>query len=509
MVTPTPAERSRPHPVGPESVVAVDPEAVDPEAGDPRGRQRLWPVGLRGRLLEGLVVAVVWTGLGLVLSLDVVTSLLVGVLLLVTLQLVRRRPLRRLWARDNRTFATTWPGKAAVAATLLAILAALMAQYVPTWVDDSWIVLLMLVGLLVGYLGLRRLLVAVTLAAVLTTGALWIQSPRLAEDWSGDPSLLAEVGQLRDRGMLDGLHNLAIAEVDLNAPQPVRLVDIGATDNTPMEIGSMTKALTGLIIADSVSRGELELDAPVSTYLPQLRGSEPGQVTIRELVTHQSGYAAFGADTYRRAVWSAPIGRNWINTPSGQMMHEARQGELATRGSYAYSTLGAAIAGQAAAAAAGMTYPDLMQTRLFGPLKMTSTAIQTGPVLVAGGHTASGLSVQPWVMDAYAPGGAGVSTAHDLTLLATAILDGSAPGMEAVTPTAASDQSNTRMGDFWRISHWQIGKTITWHNGQTAGYTSYLGLDREHRQAVIVLSDVAADDPGTTDLGIQLLAQAK
>ena len=43
-------------------------------------------------------------------------------------------------------------------------------------------------------------------------------------------------------------------------------------------------------------------------------------------------------------------------------------------------------------------------------------------------------------------------------------------------------------------------------SGQTAGYTSYLGLDRQHRRAVIVLSDVAVD-PGTTNLGIELLAQ--
>src|SRR4029078_3408742 len=87
--------------------------------------------------------------------------------------------------------------------------------------------------------------------------------------------------------------------------------------------------------------------------------------------------------------------------------------------------------------------------------QMTDTTIQTGHARVAGGQTASGLSVQPWVMDAYAPGGAGVSTAQDLTRLATALLDGSAPGMEALTPTTASDQSNTRIGDFWRVSDWQ------------------------------------------------------
>ena len=94
----------------------------------------------------------------------------------------------------------------------------------------------------------------------------------------------------------------------------------------------------------------------------------------------------------------------------------------------------------------------------------------------------------------------------DLSILATALLDGTAPGMDALTATASTDQSNTGIGDFWRVSRWQTGQTITWHNGQTAGYTSYLGLDRQHHRAVIVLSDVAVD-PGTTNLGIELLAQ--
>ena len=298
----------------------------------------------------------------------------------------------------------------------------------------------------------------------------------------------------------------AIAEVDLDAAQPVRLATLGTSTTTRMEIGSITKALTGLVVADSIKRGELRLDAPVGTYLPQLRGSPSGTVTMRELVTHHSGYADFGAATLRRAAWSAPTGRNWIDTDVDHLMREVRSGDLATRGSYAYSSLGAATAGQAAAAAAGMSYPDLMRTRLFEPLGMADSAIQIGHPLVEGGRTMSGLSVQPWVFDGYAPGGAAVSTVKDLSILATALLDGTAPGMDALTPTASTHQSNTGIGDFWRVSQWQTGQTITWHNGETAGYTSYLGLDRQHRRAVIVLSDVAVE-PGTTNLGIELLAQ--
>jgi CubicO group peptidase (beta-lactamase class C family) len=106
-------------------------------------------------------------------------------------------------------------------------------------------------------------------------------------------------------------------------------------------------------------------------------------------------------------------------------------------------------------------------------------------------------------MDAYAPTGAAVSTAGDLAKLATALLDGTAPGMNALKPTTATDQSNTRIGTFWHTSTWsQTGQTITHHAGQTSGYAAYLGLDRPRHKAVIVLSDIANDG---ADLGNQLL----
>ena len=98
-----------------------------------------------------------------------------------------------------------------------------------------------------------------------------------------------------------------------------------------------------------------------------------------------------------------------------------------------------------------------------------------------------------------------VSTTADLAKLATALLEGTAPGMAAMDPTTTTLQANTRVGDFWEISAWQNGQTVTWHSGQTGGYTSYFGLDRAHRKAVVVLSDVATD--ATTDLGINLLAR--
>ena len=451
----------------------------------------------------------VWLLSGPLLGVGFVGVVLVGVVLLTALQTVLlRRPVRSLLVRDTASFARGWVGKVVVVATLFVVPVAMLLPSVAggrygRYADDSWKTLLMVVVLVATYLLTRRLLVTMLVAAATVGIASWVMSPALADDRNGEQTVLAHLDQQGGRGNLAGYHDVAVAEVDLDAAQPTQLAGIGADGATVMEIGSMTKAMTGLVIADAVRRGEIRMDAPVDTYLPQLKGSPAGSVTMHELVTHTSGYAEFGAETLRTAAWKAPLGQNFFTADSTQMEGEARDQSLDGRGRFAYSTLGSATAGQAVAAAAHMSYADLMRTRLFEPLGMSHTAIQVGHPMVAAGRSQSGLPVQPWVMDAYAPGAAAVSTTGDLAKLATALLDGTAPGMTALEPTTATDQSNSRIGGFWVTSTWQTGQTITQHAGQTGGYASYLGLDRAGRKAVIVLSDVAND---ASDLGSQLLA---
>jgi hypothetical protein len=227
--------------------------------------------------------------------------------------LVRRRRLRTLLARDTASFARHWWGKLWVAAVLVGLPAAMVVTSLGgsrygRYADDSWKALLLLVVLAVAYLASRRLVVTVLIGAVTVAVVSSALSPHLAASRNGDATVLADIDVQADRGTLAGHHDIAVAEVDLKSAQPVRLAGFGADDTTPMEVGSMTKAMTGLVIADSVSRGEIRMDAPLATYIPQLGGSPAGAATMHELVTHTSGYAEFGAATLRRAAWAAPLG---------------------------------------------------------------------------------------------------------------------------------------------------------------------------------------------------------
>ncbi len=460
-------------------------------------------------LLAGTGVVAVCVVLGYVLDVGFVGALVLGVFMVAGFQtLVRRRRLRSLLDRDTLLFARRWPVRVLVAAVLLLIPTSMIVLSLSggrygDYADESSKALLMLAVLVGSYLATRRLLLTVLIGAVTVAVTSWVFAPSLATARNGDREVLAHLDQQRDRGWLSGYQDVAVAEVDLGSTETVRLAGVGADHTTPMEVGSMTKAMTGLVIADAVRRGEIRMDEPVSTYLPRLKGSPAGTATMHELVTHTSGYAEFGAATVRRAAWKAPLGLSFLTADDTQMTRETREQTLSGRGSYAYSTLGSATAGQAVAAAARLSYPDLMRTRLFEPLGMSHTAIEVDHALVAGGKSQSGLPTQPWAMDAYAPGGAAVSTTADLARLATALLDGTAPGLSALKPTTATDQSNTRIGAFWQVSEWETGQTITAHAGQTGGYASYLGLDIPRGTAVIVLSDVANN---ALDLGSELLA---
>eukprot|EP00812_Abedinium_dasypus_P008752 NODE_248_length_1755_cov_500.451176.p1 GENE.NODE_248_length_1755_cov_500.451176~~NODE_248_length_1755_cov_500.451176.p1 ORF type:complete len:549 (+),score=122.61 NODE_248_length_1755_cov_500.451176:3-1649(+) len=57
------------------------------------------------------------------------------------------------------------------------------------------------------------------------------------------------------------------------------------------QIGSTTKAFTGMAILQRVAKGELDLDVPVVEYLPEFRvnSSCSGGLTLRDLLSHRTG----------------------------------------------------------------------------------------------------------------------------------------------------------------------------------------------------------------------------
>jgi CubicO group peptidase (beta-lactamase class C family) len=70
-----------------------------------------------------------------------------------------------------------------------------------------------------------------------------------------------------------------------NTDAPNVAMDIDAV----FEIGSITKIMTALLLADMVSRGELAMDDPVSKYLPVKLHERGRAITLQDLANYNSG----------------------------------------------------------------------------------------------------------------------------------------------------------------------------------------------------------------------------
>jgi CubicO group peptidase (beta-lactamase class C family) len=68
----------------------------------------------------------------------------------------------------------------------------------------------------------------------------------------------------------------------------------GTTDDTIFDLASLTKVIaTATLVMRAMDDGALKLDDPVAAWLPEWRGLDRAHVTIRDLLAHTSGLAAY------------------------------------------------------------------------------------------------------------------------------------------------------------------------------------------------------------------------
>ncbi|WP_328972103.1 serine hydrolase domain-containing protein [Streptomyces sp. NBC_00239] len=290
-------------------------------------------------------------------------------------------------------------------------------------------------------------------------------------------------------------------------PEPV-------TEQTAFEIGSVTKPLTGMLLAVLAEEGAVALDQPVAELLPghAFADGAAARVTLAELASHRAGLPRLHPRSVLRTLWANRTVRRGGNPYRGMETEEFLRRATATpltaeRGTFGYSNLGMALLGHALAARTGTPggYRGLLEERLLTPLGMSGTmacAEERGlPRRPAWPHTRAGRPVRPWLAPGYAPAGVGVwSTAHDLALLLRAVAAGTAPGSAASRPEFEAAGAG-RVGLGWFTTAGD-GHEFTWHNGAAGGSRSFVGLDRRTGRAVAVLSNTDHDVDG---LGTSLL----
>jgi len=231
--------------------------------------------------------------------------------------------------------------------------------------------------------------------------------------------------------------------------------------DTVFEIGSITKTMTATVLAQDVRSGNLTLDTPVATLLPDFkipsRGGKP--ITLLDLATQFSGLPRMPTNM----------------TPADPGNPAADYG------------------------------PDnLMARRLFRPLNMTMSGTSPSGRMrahLAMGHRGDGSMAKNWTFDALAGAGAVLSSSKDmLTYLRMNMGQIELPGgnVNAIAHTARRDAGNgQRIGLAWMTLH-DRGSDVVWHNGETGGYHSFLGFRADGRRGVVLLANTtrSVDDLG-------------
>ena len=275
---------------------------------------------------------------------------------------------------------------------------------------------------------------------------------------------------------------------------------VAATPDMRYGIGSISKQFTAACVLLLQQDGKLKLDDPVSKYVPGLtRGNE---VTIRQLLSHTSGYQDFWPQDY------VPPAMEKAITPQAILDHWAKQPldfEPGTR--WQYSNTNFEIAALIVEKASGKPFFQFVRTRVLEPLGITTaidfdalgpTSVQpTGYMRYGLGPLRPATSTGPgWMYGA----GELAMTASDLAKWDIAMIKQSLlkpesyRAMETTVLLKNGTSANYGLGVDVDMSG---GHRTVEHSGEVAGFTAENIVYPDDSAAVIVLTNQDAAPAST------------
>lgn len=150
---------------------------------------------------------------------------------------------------------------------------------------------------------------------------------------------------------LVGVWTLGYADLKLRTP---------VTEETLFQIGSVSKSFTALALMQLWDEGRLDLEAPVTDYLPWWEvQSDFEPIRVEHLLTHTAGIPGNRDDIFSSPYMAWALREQRTAWPPGSRFHYSNVG---------YQSLHALLE-----AVSGETYADLIERRLFDPLEMRAS----------------------------------------------------------------------------------------------------------------------------------------
>ncbi|NNF66131.1 MAG: beta-lactamase family protein [Gammaproteobacteria bacterium] len=231
---------------------------------------------------------------------------------------------------------------------------------------------------------------------------------------------------------------------------------------------SITKAIAGLALATAVTAELVDLNTPVSTYLPDYAGEGADTITLRHLATHLSGVPHLGHPA-RRNLYV----QHFPDAASSRHVYEALPLNFQPGSDYGYSSSGYNLIATIIEARAGQNYQAYVREKVLEPLGLEqmdfNNVLVPTPGLVRN-YSFVDVFAQPWQAASelqlvptwdfsYNHGGGNMyASAADLLALGNALLDRS--GLDEPIWDVALERSPQTVD----TSPWSLG----WIHGKDA-----------------------------------------
>lgn len=284
---------------------------------------------------------------------------------------------------------------------------------------------------------------------------------------------------------------------DLESRRPV-------TPETMFYIASTTKSFTAFAAMLLASRGDLDLDKPISQYLQALRlapSLSADEISLRDLLTHTHGIKNDGPVVFRTAF-------SGVHTHDQLVALVESHGPAPGGNAFNYGNIGYNITSLAMDAELGMSWQDLLRREIFDPLGMASTSsyltkVDRDRLAMPYVPDVEGFRRVPYVKsdaNMHAAGGH-VSTALDLATWLEAHINAGRVAGKQVFPGEVVAETHRKQADqdrdfshFYRYGWglgWDLGlyeqDTLIHRFGSFAGFRSHISFMPQHGTGVVVL----------------------
>ncbi len=260
------------------------------------------------------------------------------------------------------------------------------------------------------------------------------------------------------------------------------------TPDTPFVIGSISKSFTALAVMQLVEAGRVDLDAEVSRYLDGFSGNPPGAVTIRQLLSHTSGFSTLQGNTSHTDTAGGTDELARQVDALADVTPASAPGER-----WEYSNTNFQILGRLIEVVSGKDYQTYVATNILQPVGMEHSFVADGEI-----HESMATGHRPWFFTkrplpenttdrATAPQGGIIASASDLARYLQMMMNGeddvlSAEGKALMMRPASVASPSYGFG--WFIDS---GNRTVWHSGATPGVETLATMVPAEKKAVVVL----------------------